>query len=383
MAPTFRPPGPIGSGGIGRGVAFDQAFSTTAGIDTTGVPRGPQGRSDPPVAGREPVSPELRELALDLVQLSLDLAGIVDPTPISDGSGALLALARGLWLDSAISGVSMVPYVGDLAKTGKLPRYLRSVGRAVELVERSGTAAHQLIPGLRRIDELLALIPVGANATIDLMRGRVREALQRSSLPAGVVASRRLPDISRQFRFPETYSVRVADKTYQVQEASGRLGVPGLVRRHRDRAAQSSVSSGSGDHAGHLIGDQFGAPGDARNLSRQNWIMNSGGGTFHDLERRWQAKLTSGSGIEVRVRDFIPEGSQRPAFRKVEWTEIATDGRRSHHRLDFANTHSADWTTRSGRTVPGSRTQQGIEPTVNSPQTDNVIEVDFRNRRRK
>ena len=115
MAPTFRPPGPIGSGGIGRGVAFDQAFSTTAGIDTTGVPRGPQGRSDPPVAGREPVSPELRELALDLVQLSLDLAGIVDPTPISDGSGALLALARGLWLDSAISGVSMVPYVGDLA----------------------------------------------------------------------------------------------------------------------------------------------------------------------------------------------------------------------------------------------------------------------------
>ena len=64
MAPTFRPPGPIGSGGIGRGVAFDQAFSTTAGIETAGVPRGPQGRSEPPVAGREPVSPELRELAL-------------------------------------------------------------------------------------------------------------------------------------------------------------------------------------------------------------------------------------------------------------------------------------------------------------------------------
>lgn len=175
---------------------------------------------------------------------------------------------------------------------------------------------------------------LGAKATIDLMRRRIREALQRSPLPAADVAARRLPDIGRQFRFPETYTVRVADKTYQVQEASGRLGVPGLVRRHRDRSAQSAVSSGSGDHAGHLIADQFGAPGDARNLSRQNRIMNSGGGTFHDLERRWQA-------------------------------------------------HSADWTTRGGRTVPGSRTAQGIEPTVSSPQTDNVIEVDFRNRRRK
>ena len=75
------------------------------------------------VRPRHPV--ELRDLALDLTQLCFDLAGFVDPTPISDGVSGLIALGRGQWLDAAISGIAMVPYVGDLAKAGKL-----EIGRA-------------------------------------------------------------------------------------------------------------------------------------------------------------------------------------------------------------------------------------------------------------
>jgi hypothetical protein len=35
------------------------------------------------------------------------------------------------------------------------------------------------------------------------------------------------------------------------------------------------MSGGTGDHAGHLIGIQFGAPGDVRNLGLQNANMNT------------------------------------------------------------------------------------------------------------
>ncbi len=347
------------------------------------LPRSPQGAVDPTLPGRPPVAPELRELALDLLQLSLDLSGIVDPTPVSDGSSGLLALARGHWLDAVISGVSTIPYVGDLAKAGKLPRYLRSVERAVALTERSAEAARQLLPGLRKLADVLDLIPSGANRYLDEMRLRLHAALDHAAFPAARATRHAIPDVSGRFSFPDRYRTTVGDKAYEVQEASGALGVPGLVRQHRDRTSQTAVSGGSGDHAGHLIGNQFGAPGDARNLTRQNWIMNTGGGTYYDLERRWAEKLTQGTGIDVRVRDFIPQETSRPAFRKVEWTETAPDGTQRHHHLDFANTHSADWTTRTGKSVPGSRTQQGIEPTVSSPQTDNVIDVDFRNRRRR
>lgn len=51
----------------------------------------------------DPHLEELRELGLDLIQMAFDLAGIFDPTPISDGASGLLALSRGQWLDAIIS----------------------------------------------------------------------------------------------------------------------------------------------------------------------------------------------------------------------------------------------------------------------------------------
>jgi len=60
------------------------------------------------------------ELALDLAQAAVDAAGIVDPTPISDGVGAAMSLARGDLVGAGLSLVSMVPYLGDaLGKTAK------------------------------------------------------------------------------------------------------------------------------------------------------------------------------------------------------------------------------------------------------------------------
>ena len=63
------------------------------------------------------------ELALDVTQIALDIVGLVDPTPISDGVNGLISLGRGDWLGAGISAVSMIPYVGDAAKLGKLGRY--------------------------------------------------------------------------------------------------------------------------------------------------------------------------------------------------------------------------------------------------------------------
>ncbi|MDO5088132.1 MAG: hypothetical protein Q4D74_11090, partial [Comamonadaceae bacterium] len=59
---------------------------------------------------------DVGELALDLTQIGLDIVGIFDPTPISDGSNALISLFRGDFLGAGLSAVSMIPYVGDAAK---------------------------------------------------------------------------------------------------------------------------------------------------------------------------------------------------------------------------------------------------------------------------
>jgi hypothetical protein len=58
-----------------------------------------------------------------------------------------------------------------------------------------------------------------------------------------------LPDISAQFVFRQW-----SKGNFSYKEASGELGRPGTVAKHRIVAAQTVMSGGTGDHAGHLIG---------------------------------------------------------------------------------------------------------------------------------
>lgn len=302
---------------------------------------------------------ELLSLTTDLVQLAFDLAGFVDPTPVSDAASGLISLARGQWFDAAISGVSMIPYVGDLAKAGKLPKYLKSVERAVALADKSADMAKALIPGMKKLDHLLGMIPAGTNQTFDAIRREVKQFLTKHGTAAGAKLTKTFPDISHTFRFRVQKNVRRPSGIYDLKIAEGKLGVPGQVRTHRSKSAQSAVSKGTGDDAGHLIGDRFGAPTHDGNLSLQNWKANQGGGTFHNLENDWEWKLKNGYGIEVSIMDMIPAGTNRPKFRKVRWKETRPDGAVVHRELDFLNTHTADAPHRAG-----SRTKQNVAPTV-------------------
>jgi hypothetical protein len=95
-----------------------------------------------------------RALAMDIGQLVLDITGIIDPTPISDGANFLISLARRNWVDAVASAVSIVPYIGDLAKTAKLPRYIRSVRKAIDIARfdfRWARALRELFAKLKQV----------------------------------------------------------------------------------------------------------------------------------------------------------------------------------------------------------------------------------------
>lgn len=284
--------------------------------------------------------PQVRELSLDLLGLALDLAGIVDPTPTADAASALLSVARGDWFGAIISGVSMVPYVGDLAKAGKLPKYAKSVERAVELAKRSEKVAAALAPAFQRLKQGLNLLPRGANKQID----HIRDLIDSLLLQRGAArVAHALPDISKRFKFG-----KVTQGGKEIRTAEGTLGVPGHVLTHRSAAAQRGVSKGTGDDAGHFIGNQFGAPGGAENLSLQNWVMNRGSGTWHDLETQWAEKLKQGYKVRVKVTEWAEVG-KRPHHRKAEWWLTHPDGKATHYEhLDFMNA-----TTPKGRAATG------------------------------
>lgn len=305
--------------GMLRGGRSGSPNGSTLGAATTPGPlRGSRGEATLP-----------RDVALDLLQLAFDLAGIVDPTPTSDSASALLAIARGQWLDAAISGISIVPYVGDLAKLGRLNRHLKSVRRAIELASQSPVIAKSLIGPFEKIQTALNWLPTQAGRQLESIRGEVAAFLKRHRHSR---VSADLPDVSKQFEFKEWHA---GGRRYQ--QASGRLGVPGRVKTARSRADQSALSRQTGDDAGHLIANQFGAPGDLRNLTLQNRVTNRWG-TYRDLERKWAELLENGSGIEVVVTDRFRMGKARPYRRDVRWTEIDRHGRRTEFEEPiFAN----------------------------------------------
>jgi hypothetical protein len=77
--------------------------------------------------------------AAERAELVADVAGIFDPTPISDAAGLGLALVRGDGMGALMSLGSMVPYLGDsLAKPAKFLKRAPKVAHAVEALFKAG-----------------------------------------------------------------------------------------------------------------------------------------------------------------------------------------------------------------------------------------------------
>jgi hypothetical protein len=77
-----------------------------------------------------------KELAWELSKAAVDVAGIVDPTPISDVVGTAMSVASGDWVGAGLSLISIIPYAGDaLAKTAKGARAAKKIAGLKKKIE--------------------------------------------------------------------------------------------------------------------------------------------------------------------------------------------------------------------------------------------------------
>lgn len=138
-----------------------------------------------PPAAQAPRSADSRPadaegLLLDLGQMALDLIGVVDPTPLSDGASALISLGRRDWSGVGISMLGIVPYVGDLAKLTKLGRHAETLGRVVQLARADPAKARMLAPAMDKLKAALDQIPVErlprkTGASVSELKAQLRE----------------------------------------------------------------------------------------------------------------------------------------------------------------------------------------------------------------
>jgi len=119
--------------------------------DLAGDPEYQQAQRDMEAAEAE-IQAIKKEQALDAAQLALDVAGMADPTPVSDVAGGIMSASRGDWMGAGLSVISIVPYLGDAvakpmkaakaaAKASKLAAKLKKASDKLKKAKEAAEAA--------------------------------------------------------------------------------------------------------------------------------------------------------------------------------------------------------------------------------------------------
>lgn len=86
-----------------------------------------------------------KQLAWELSKSAADVAGIVDPTPVSDGVSMAMSIAEGDAVGAGLSLVSMVPYLGDaLGKSAKGARAAKKLNDLRKRIAAASALAEKL-----------------------------------------------------------------------------------------------------------------------------------------------------------------------------------------------------------------------------------------------
>jgi len=76
----------------------------------------------------------------DILQAGLDIVGIFDPTGVADVINAYISAKKGNAGDVLISGLSVIPYFGDVAKVGKIGKDIKIIETAIDGVKSAKTS---------------------------------------------------------------------------------------------------------------------------------------------------------------------------------------------------------------------------------------------------
>ncbi|WP_176473020.1 hypothetical protein [Sphingomonas lenta] len=176
------------------------ADSARAHIERTLTPtqRGELSRAIDRVPAPEK-GPGAGELALDVTQIGLDIAGLLDPTPVSDGANTAISLFRGDWAGAGISALGMIPYLGDAAKLGKLGKWGETIAKAVDFARVNPGFAARIAPALEGIASAIRQAP------LDKLPDGARQALEgiATKIEGHLAEGARVADAARTSGIPE------------------------------------------------------------------------------------------------------------------------------------------------------------------------------------
>lgn len=312
------------------------------------------GANDNPAPGQQ--APDPVQLGLDLAQMALDITGIVDPTPVSDGGNAIVSVGRALgslfsgdWsdagghaLNAGISAIGIVPALGDLAKAGKIGKWAQTVADSVSAVAHNPALRQTLEPGLRAISDAVGRIPQGAldalpsgaRESIESMKSQLDEFFTGGARAADDVAGLTVRQFDNAADFNRAANNAAPNTRYEfgsysyttdaqgrVSIAEGEISLAPTGRNDPDLQRQIGHEGRSTDVGFHVVADRFGGQTNRLNVVPGNGkpigdgLPNLNQGAYSRFEDRIaQIAQQPGNRVEVRIEMNYDAGnaSARP-----------------------------------------------------------------------
>ncbi len=79
--------------------------------------------------------------ATDVTIAALDIVGIFDPSGVADVAAATLEAQRGNYGSAILSGMGVIPLIGDLGKVGTAGNHMKTINNAIDAVKAERRAA--------------------------------------------------------------------------------------------------------------------------------------------------------------------------------------------------------------------------------------------------
>jgi hypothetical protein len=109
------------------------------------------------------------ELQGAMLDSAIDLAGVIDPTPISDAIGLARSAASGDWVGAGLSLVSMLPYAGDaIAKPLKGTKIAQRILAIKKRITDNAVKARQIVVNALKNDAAAIRVKRAAKKGEDL-----------------------------------------------------------------------------------------------------------------------------------------------------------------------------------------------------------------------
>ena len=197
-----------------------------------------------------------KELAFELAQTAADIAGIVDPTPISDGISAAMSLAKGDYFGAGLSIVSMIPYLGDTigkpikaARNGKKILKLRKeIAELIQIIEKLSPAGRKASAKTKdavaqEIKQVLKPTLGNTKNKITLSANRAKHLVDNLIENPKSIWGKSAEDIAQQFK-DAGYEV-ILEKSTKGSKLSTQIRIQG-----HPKIANIQVHPGGGRHGG-------------------------------------------------------------------------------------------------------------------------------------